>query len=340
MPAAGSLLERLPFPAACVRWQARRSLRRRLERLRTDPSQDPVQRRRAEWQSISAAPIFAPGLARLSHDQLPLAFWRRILGTRLHAGAAFWPRWAKDIHQAEIEWCKLVAQRSELREGHRVLEIGVLPGPMARWAEAELPSLEVALLALDPGGAKLLQQAVTELGPADAAVIQSTLLDFSPPEPFDRIIAVEALSHCANPGALLRRILSWLAPNGRLFVQLGCHWRGSYRFGPDDEHRWMLPDTPDGALFPGEEYLGELGKKIEMLSRWELSGEHYERTARAWGERMRNRSSELLAVLEANGQVSRQRTLRTWRNALLAQEAMYGYREGQEWCLSQLLLGP
>lgn len=289
-------------------------------------------------ESISGRPVFAPSAARLSRCQLPVAFWQRVLGAHLHVGAAFWPRWAKDIHRAESEWCKLVAERTELKAGHRVLEIGAHPGSLARWAEIEVPGLEVTLLALEPNGRELLENAVADLGPAKAKLAESSLVDFSPSGTFDRIIAVEALTQASNPVPLFDRMLSWLAPSGRLFAQIACHWRASYRFGPGDEHRWMLPDTPEGALFPGEEFLGELENKLPLVSRWELSGEHYERTARAWSNRLRTRSSELLSILVAADQPRPRQALRAWRNALLAQEVMYGFREGQEWCVTQLLL--
>ncbi|MCP4203374.1 MAG: methyltransferase domain-containing protein [bacterium] len=339
MPLTSALFESFPCPASLVRWRAKRALRRRLVRLRSDPRQDPVQRRRDVLRSVSAHPGFASGPVRLSRSQLPLEFWRRVLGARLHAGAAFWPRWAQDIHRAEDEWCKGVAERAGLKSGLRVLEIGALPGSLARWAETEIPGLEVTLLALDANGRQLLDSASSALGPVDARVAAATLKDFSAPATFDRVIAVEALTQAASPVPVFDRLLSWLAPGGHLFAQVACHWRDSYHFGSDDEHGWMLPETPDGALYPGEELLGELEKNCKVISRWEWSGEHYERTARAWIERLEAHSAELLSILETAEEPRPRRTLRAWRHALLAQQAMYGYREGQEWCLTQVLLG-
>jgi len=342
MQATGALYASLPFPAAVVRWGAKRSLRQRLRKLCPDPNQDSIQRCRIESQVIADRPNLpqgVPNTAPLERGQLPLAFWQRVLGARLHAGAALWPRRAKDIHQAEGEWCKVVAGRSELASGQRVLEVGAHPGSLARWARAEIPGLEVTLLALEPSGRRLLEDAVARLGPTQASVATGTLGDFSPSRDFDRIIAVEALAQVSNPRPLIETMLSWLTPAGRLFLQIAVHWRDSYHFGPDDEHTWMLPEAADGALFPGARYLGELEKRITVIAKWELSGEHYERTARAWRARLENQWRELLAILAASDQAHPRRTLRAWRNALLAQEVMYGYHRGQEWCLTQLLLG-
>jgi cyclopropane-fatty-acyl-phospholipid synthase len=152
-------------------------------------------------------------------------------------------------------------------------------------------------------------------------------------------LLIEGLSRFGNPGPTLDRVISWLASEGLLLVQIACHWRDSYEFEPGDENGWMLPEVPDGALLPGQQYLYDLTEPHRLHARWELSGEHYQRTACAWLRRLDANREQLLAVLAAHGVPHPRRTLRAWRQALLALEDMYGFREGQEWCTAQLLLG-
>ena len=338
MDVTSTLLDSLPTPAALIRQRSRRCLSRRLRRLQSDPAQDPAQRRRLGFEAIARHELWSEESPRLSMGQLPLAFWQLVLGSRLHSAAAFWPGNVTDIDQAETLWCRVTASRCEFEAGQRVLEIGAHPGSLARWAETEIPGLEITLLALDPGGRRLLADAVDRFGPTGARVSESTLTDFSAPKSFDRIIAVEALGHSANPEPLLNRMLTWLRPRGRLLIQVACHWRDSYYFEPGDENGWMLPEASDGALLPGEEFLAELGSRLPIVSRWESSGEHYARITRGWLNRLERHSSELIELLAAAGVRHPRRTLRSWRNALLGQETMFAYRKGQEWFITQLLL--
>lgn len=255
----------------------------------------------------------------------------------MSAASGFWPRWAKDTDRAEREWLELVARRAGLAEGQRVLEIGASFGAVARWADSELPGLEVTVAAADPARHTFLDRVLEAHGPA-SAVPAPPSHDSDGSGRFDRILVIEAFSGFANPVPLLHDLISRLAPGGRLFLQTSCHWRTSYFFERGDENRWLF-DTPDGALMPGEELFTALREEIPILDRWELSGEHVERTVRAWRVRMDQQRAALRRILSDSADPHPARTLKLWRNALLAQEAMFGFRGGQEWALTQLLIG-
>ncbi len=281
----------------------------------------------------------SPASARLERGKLPVEFWKTVLGRYCSGATGFWPRWAKDTDRAESEWLELVAGRAELAAGQRVLEVGTSLGAIARWAEGELPGMEFTLMASDPASETLLRSVIASHGTDAARLASSAAADPVAGGGFDRILVVEAFTGAADPVALLRRLLSLLAPGGRLFVQLVCHWRRSYVFERGDEHRWMLFDTPDGAIMPGDEELSSiLRTEFMILDRWELSGEHCERTVRAWRARMDQNRPRLKKVLARAGDPRPARTLRAWRAALVAQEVMFGFREGQEWAVTQMLL--
>lgn len=256
----------------------------------------------------------------------------------MSSASAIWPRWAKDIDRAEVEWFQVVAERAGLAPGQRVLELGASLGAVARWAQDELPGLDTTVGTADPGLRPLLERVVAASGTESAKLLETPLSDGTPDASFDRILVLEALSAFANPIPLLHRLVSWLAPGGRLLFQTPCHWRTSYHFQPRSESRWLF-DTPPCALMPGEEFFATLAAELPILDRWELSGEHIERTVRAWRGRMEANARDLRRILAESGDHHPKRTLRAWRNALLAQETMFGFREGQEWVLTQILMG-
>lgn len=333
------LLDGFALPAVLVRRRTRAALTRRLARLDHDADRDPGTTRQAKFEAVAARPHWTTSSPSLEWGALPVEFWQLVLGASLHTGSSLWPRWARTLDEAEVEWSRLTAERMGLEPGQRLLEIGAQPGALSRWAETEMPGLDVTLLAQDKASLPLLSAAVERLGPPRARVSESSLPDFHTSTRFDRIVLVEGLTRCTNPGPLLDRLSSWLAPGGRILIQISCHWRHSYSFEPGDENSWALPEVPDGALWPGQPLLDDLTRSLDLVGKWELSGEHYQRTARAWLRRLQSNSAELLDVLQERAVPRPKRVLRAWRNALIAMEVMYGFREGQEWCLTQFLLG-
>lgn len=321
-----------------MRSAVRRAIGRRLRAIRPHPDADPASRRQRAFEAVAASAELATGQAALSRAELPLTFWEGVLGERLSAASGIWPRWAKDSHRAEIELFQVVAERAEVSAGQRVLEIGSTLGAFARWAEDELPGLEVTVAAATPRIHPLLESVISEHGPSSASLINPPLSETISGAPFDRILVLEAFADYSNPLPALRRWLSWLAPGGRLFWQTTCHWRSSYFMDRNDESRWLF-DTPSGALLPGEDLLGQLEDGAPVLDRWELSGEHVERTARAWRSRLHENRATLEAVLREAGDPTPRRSVGGVEGALLGQEALFGFREGQEWALTQLLIG-
>ena len=151
---------------------------------------------------------------------------------------------------------------------------------------------------------------------------------------FDRILAIEALP--AAPLSFLGALSSRLQPGGRLFLQLPCHRRYAYALSPAGA-RWLSLGAAD--LVPASDLPPLCAPDLRLERHWELSGEHYERTFRAWRRRLEQNHAELLEIATPEiGEAAARRELDAWRLALLAREAMFGLYGGQEWWVSQYAL--
>ncbi len=247
-----------------------------------------------------------------------------VLGALGFPGCSYWPRWAKDVDRAELELFELIERAAGLSSDLSFLETGRGDGAFGRWwrtrhGEGTIQVAGAAGAESDPGS--------RSSGPPDGSH-----------QRFDRILAFEPVFAWTGAGSngpngsdsessplarAIQALLGRLTPGGRLYVQFPAHWRDAYAVEAHD--RWMLPWTPAGALLPGGDLVAALDAELEPLYRRELSGEHYERTARAWRSR--------LSGPEGTDRGSRGSA--RIRAALLAIEAAFGYREGQEWWLVQ-----
>ena len=56
----------------------------------------------------------------------------------------------------------------------------------------------------------------------------------TPERQFDRIVSVEMFEHMTNWRELMKRLRSWLAPDGRFFMHIFTHRSGAYLFDRTD----------------------------------------------------------------------------------------------------------
>ena len=99
----------------------------------------------------------------------------------------------------------------QLRAG-RALELGCYHGVFTERLTGVFRDVTVV-----EGASELVNIARTRVG-EKARFVLSRFEDFNPEEGFDSVFLLHTLEHLDEPVALLRRIGSWLSPNGRLFV--------------------------------------------------------------------------------------------------------------------------
>src|SRR5262249_13083378 len=101
-----------------------------------------------------------------------------------------------------------------LAPGERVLELGCATGLMTTLLAGEGREL----VAVDRSAPYLQRLRSRRLDGVTALLVDVDA--FAPEERFDHVVATNLLHEVADPGALLARAGSWLAPGGRLHVTL------------------------------------------------------------------------------------------------------------------------
>jgi len=163
---------------------------------------------------------------------------------------------------------------------------------------------------------------------------------FSTSRRFDRAVSVEMFEHMRNWEELLGRVAGWLRPDGRVFLHVFAHRRYAYPFEARDESDWMSRFFFTGGMMPSADLLDVLDTPFDVEERWEVSGEHYARTAEDWLVRLERSRDAVAPLLRATYGDAADVWYHRWRVFFLACAELFAYRGGSEWIVSHQLLCP
>ena len=135
-----SLVDRGWVPDALIRAGIRRNLEVRLARERAQPA--------GAAEAFLAARRSGPiavdtRAANTQHYEVPTAFYRYALGPHLKYSSGWWGDETRSLGQAEAEMLGRTAERAQLADGQRILELGCGWGSLSLWMARHYPNAEI-----------------------------------------------------------------------------------------------------------------------------------------------------------------------------------------------------
>jgi cyclopropane-fatty-acyl-phospholipid synthase len=328
------------LPDFLLRFGIRRLVNQRLRDERAGGLEAIQQRFRDLLRTMNQGPVaVATQDANEQHYEVPPAFFEQVLGPRLKYSCALWDAGTTTLAQAEEAMLALTCERAELRDGQRILELGCGWGSLTLWMAQHYPSAHITAVSNSRDQRSFILERAQALGLRNLEVITADMNVFTPPASgYDRVVSVEMFEHMRNHRELLRRIATWLAPSGRLFVHIFTHREFTYFFEAKDASDWMAREFFTGGVMPSDHLLLYHQEHLRLVDHWRMSGTHYEKTAEAWLANQDQHREALLALFaRVYGADQARLRFERWRLFFLACAELWGFRGGEEWFVSHYL---
>ncbi len=285
---------------------------------------------------MSTGPIAeVPAKANEQHYELPADFMALFMGARRKYSCCYWPEGVETLEAAEEAMLELTCERAGIQDGMRVLDLGCGWGALSLYL-AEHFDVQVVGVSNSNRQREWIETARDSRGLRDKlTVITADVNEFEPEGAFDRVMSVEMFEHMRNWKELLRRISTWVKPDGKVFVHVFTHRTLAYRF----DGTWAAERFFTAGTMPSHDLLMHFSDHLVVKQRWALNGSHYAKTLDAWLKRYDAHKEAAFAQLRAeNSQRDAKRKFETWRVFFIATTETWKHKRGDQWMVSHYLL--
>ncbi len=287
---------------------------------------------------MSTGPIAeVPAKANEQHYELPADFMALFMGERRKYSCCYWPEGIDTLEDAENAMLKLTCERAGVRDGMRILDLGCGWGALSLYL-AEHFDVEVVGVSNANRQREWIESERDRRGlTAKLSIVTADVNEFEPEGAFDRVMSVEMFEHMRNWKELLRRVSTWLKPEGRLFIHVFTHRTLAYRF----DGTWAAERFFTAGTMPSHDLLMHFSDNFVVKQRWAVNGSHYAKTLDAWLQRYDAARDAAFQLLRAeNSERDAKRKFATWRVFFIATTETWKWKNGDEWMVSHYLLEP
>jgi cyclopropane-fatty-acyl-phospholipid synthase len=317
-------------------WLIRMGIRMRLRnKLELEEARNPEFK--AQFvKTLKNSPIaIATDEANDQHYQVPTEFYKFILGPHLKYSACYWPEGCTDLADAERASLELVAERAQIVDGNRILDMGCGWGSFSLWAAGTFRKSEILAVSNSKTQADYIRSTAESRGLTNLKVVTENMITFDPDQKFDRIVSIEMFEHMRNYEKLFAKVSNWLEDDGRLFVHVFSHREFAYDYDDSDPSDWMSNYFFTGGIMPSHDLFSHFDNDLTIEDDWTLNGIHYTKTLEAWLDKLDKSYASVERIFSKHyGRTATRQWIHRWRIFILACSELFGYKEGTEWGVS------
>jgi len=323
--------ERVPLPDLIIRAAIQRLCSRTATRLSAGGAESDA----AFASEMALRPIAEhTDAANAQHYEVPAAFFALVLGPNRKYSSCFYKDAASTLQEAEEEALRQTVAHADLADGQSIVELGCGWGSLSLWMARQFPKSQITAVSNSNSQAEHIAGTAATRGLKNLRAITSDMNVFDPQGPFDRIVSVEMFEHMMNWRELMRRIRSWLEPDGRFFMHIFTHRSGAYLFDRADGEDWIAQHFFTGGVMPSHHLIRQYADLFEVEKEWRWSGTQYQRTALDWLSNFDAHHGEIESILRKVYGDDTNLWMRRWRWFFLATSGLFGYADGSEWGVS------
>ncbi len=341
METALSLAENGLLPDSVIKFGIRKLLGQRLQEIPTSNPQEILDYKIKLIEDLKRSKIaIETKAANDQHYEVPAQFFKLALGTHLKYSSAYYENGAKTLNQAEHDMLALSADRAGIKDGMTVMDLGCGWGSMTLWLAKHFPNCKIYSVSNSHQQREYIEAEAKKHNLSGIQVITADIneFDFEHKGALDRIISIEMFEHMRNYQELLKKISTWLSPEGKMFVHIFCHKTTPYYFESEGEDNWMGAYFFTGGIMPSLDLFQYFQDHLKLKSQWKVNGANYQKTSLAWLENMdRNRDEIMKLFAGTYGKKDAKRWFHRWRIFFLSCAELFGYEHGEEWFVNHYL---
>lgn len=333
-----TLLEKDVLPDTLIRFGIRQRLAATLREKRPESAEAREEALKKHLAGLRQSPIAVETeAANDQHYELPTRFFEYCLGRHLKYSSGWWDEKTHTLDEAEAAMLKITCERAQLEDGQRILELGCGWGSLSLWMAEHYPHAQITSVSNSRTQKAHIDEQAARRGLKNLTVRTANMISYEGEGEgvFDRVVSVEMFEHMKNYRELLRRIASWLKPQGKLFVHIFTHRDTAYHYEASNPEEWLARHFFAGGQMPSHDTLLHFQEDLKIEQEWVVNGTHYERTANAWLENQDRHQEAIMPLLaETYGPENARKWWVRWRVFYMACAELWGYRAGREWHVS------
>ncbi len=282
-------------------------------------------------QAWHTGPIaLVPERANRQHYEVPAAFYETILGPEMKYSSALFEDGAPNLATAEEAMMSVTAERTEIEDGMRILDLGCGWGSMSFFLAQRFPAATIVAVSNSRSQGAFIHERATRMGLSNVVHSVADVNDLELEGRFDAAVSIEMFEHVRNHPRLLERLSRYMQPGAPVLVHVFAHRRLYWAFeerGPGD---WMTRHFFSGGIMPSHERFSSLVAPYAVEESWWMNGTNYQQTLERWLDRL---DAERTGVERVLGDVygpDTERWIQRWRMFLMASAEFFGYRGGHE----------
>ena len=292
-------------------------------------------------RAMAAHPVAEhAGDANRQHYELPPAFFALTLGPLCKYSCCLYPTGRETLAEAERLALDETVAHAGLADGQSILELGCGWGSLTLFMAERFPRAGITAVSNSAPQRLHIEAQARARGLGNIRVVTADMNAFAPDGAYDRVVSVEMFEHMSNWQALLARIRTWLAPQGKLFVHVFSHRHSPYRFDHQNEADWIAQHFFTGGIMPSHGLIRHFPDCFTVEREWRWSGLNYRKTALDWLERFDANREPIDRILREIYGPDAALWRRRWRLFYLATAGLFGHAGGEEWGVSHYLLRP
>ncbi|XP_015085437.1 (S)-coclaurine N-methyltransferase-like isoform X1 [Solanum pennellii] len=316
-------------------------------------------------QSLKEMPIAVmTEKPKSQHYELPTSFFKIVLGKHLKYSCCYFKDKLSTLEDAEKAMMELYCERSQLKDGHTVLDVGCGWGSLSLYIAQKYSACKVTGICNSVTQKAHIEEQCRELQLQNLEIIIADISTFEMEGSYDRILSIEMFEHMKNYGDLLKKISRWMKADSLLFVHYFCHKAFAYHFEVyirladqcmsisstsiidvvsnivqdvnDDD--WITRYFFSGGTMPSSNLLLYFQDDVSVVDHWLVNGKHYAQTSEEWLKRLDENKSSIKPIMESTyGKDSAVKWTVYWRTFFLSVAELFGYNNGEEWMVAHFL---